>query len=71
MGLWEAREKAEALLRQEAAEQGTEVTAMGEPVAAGGGVAVNAQTADGGTAEAWAADGADGWTVSVEKPKGR
>lgn len=69
MGLREAREKAEELLRQAAAEQGTEITGMGEPAAVHGGAAVSAVTADGGTAEAWA-DGADGWTVSVEKPKG-
>lgn len=70
MGLFDARQKAEELLQETAAEQGTEITAMGEPVADHGGVIVNAATADGGTAEAWA-DGADGWSVSVEKPKGR
>jgi hypothetical protein len=69
MGLRDARQKAEELLRQTAAEQGTGIAAMGEPVAADGGVVVGAVTADGGAVEAWA-DGAGGWAVSVAKPKG-
>lgn len=71
MGLFDARQKAEELLRQAAADRDTGIAAMGEPVADHGGVTVNAVMKNGATAEAWAADSADGWSVSVEKPKGR